>query len=863
MRALKVLLTALFVLSSLAFSPPEAAFAADPPSAPMTVRASYGFETAYPSDWKVAKHPYPLAGTSSSFIWGRETQSKRTGGYGLWCAGAYASSGAYSYYYPNYPKDTAGRATLTLDQLDEYYSAELQFWWKMPTRGAADGTGFSLNWGPLGTTVDNNPSQWSGYAYFPTSTTWQMATFDLTELSLSRRDGELQFNFRNWIEGGSQFPAQGEGPTIDDVVIYGYKYGPVRDLTAAEGASGVTLNWNRPYRAIGSTTVEERTIAYRVWRRLADQPAGPWTEVTATRVTDVGTAVEYVDTTAAAGVAYTYRVLAYDTDTGSGYGKSTECTVDPSPTKIAVTGSVNPATILAGNSTTFTYRVQNTGSVTLSALTLTDSFGAISSGIPASLAPGAFFETTRVTSPAASMTNHVEAQGTGGGVTRTSMTDISVTVVPPATPGMSLSVSPAERGALSGEYAEYRVAVQNTGTVPLTAVSASGNVVGGSEVANASIGSLAVGEIKYATLQVLVTGSAGAKLTVNFSAAYTYMTTNGTATANASAYVMSDRVFGTDRTDTAIKASKSAFPVNGSADSVIIATGFGFPDALSAAGLAGAGNGPLLLVDGKSSTLSAAVKSEITRLGPSKVYIVGGTSVVSKGIESELSSLAGSAGFTLKPRLAGTNRYHTAQLVAQEVKTLGGNVGTVFLATGLNFPDALAASSLAASMGSPILLTEKDALPSQTDASLRALRPSRVVVCGGTGAVSSGVSSAISGKAVYGSPVVVRVAGDNRYHTGQLIAEWGASASGGNLAPDGIDGVYLATGENYPDALAGGVLAGIGGPQWRPLVLTMGQSLVPQAKSVITGNPTIGFVTAVGGEGVLSTAVVNAAKNLL
>ena len=68
------------------------------------------------------------------------------------------------------------------------------------------------------------------------------------------------------------------------------------------------------------------------------------------------------------------------------------------------------------------------------------------------------------------------------------------------------------------------------------------------------------------------------------------------------------------------------------------------------------------------------------------VTIVGGTSVVSSAVLEELADIAG----TIPTRLAGANRYETALAVAEA----NGNSGTVILATGENFPDALAAGPL-------------------------------------------------------------------------------------------------------------------------------------------------------------------------
>ena len=323
----------------------------------------------------------------------------------------------------------------------------------------------------------------------------------------------------------------------------------------------------------------------------------------------------------------------------------------------------------------------------------------------------------------------------------------------------------------------------------------------------------------------------------------------GTATLT----VMPDRLAGANRVATAVTASEAAFD---NASSVVIATGYDFPDALSASALGGAVDGPLLLV--ARTSVPAAVLDEIKRLGASKAYIVGGTGVVGPEVAAALTS----TGLSVE-RVAGSTRYGTAKAVADEVVSISGKPSTVFLATGLNFPDALAASSMAARMKAPILLTRTDILPPETAAALSSIRPSEVVVCGGTGAVGNPVRALVEGNPTFGSPTLVETSGATRYDTAKLLIDWAISQSGGDLAPDRVDGIFLATGASYPDALAGGVLAGAGGPQWRPLMLTSPTSLVSQAEAIITENDRIGFVTAVGGTGALSEDVLQEALQLL
>lgn len=317
------------------------------------------------------------------------------------------------------------------------------------------------------------------------------------------------------------------------------------------------------------------------------------------------------------------------------------------------------------------------------------------------------------------------------------------------------------------------------------------------------------------------------------------------------------RIFGNDRITTAIVVAREAFPEG--ARNVIITTGWDYPDALSASALAGALDAPILLVRPASS--GDAVLQAIDELGVTKAYIVGGTAAVSDNVRHEIDSLPGVS----VTRISGANRFATAGAVAREVSEIT-SPATLFLATGQNFPDALAASSLAANGRWPILLTNWDALHPETDAVLRLIRPARVVILGGGAAVSPAVENAIRGNPAYGSPQVIRRAGANRYATAKSVIEWGVSATGGNLVPPGtggIRGLHLATGMNFPDALSAGVLAGRPKIAWRPLMLTDPLALSPAARDVITGNRGVSYVTVIGGFGAVSAQVETAARNLV
>lgn len=251
-------------------------------------------------------------------------------------------------------------------------------------------------------------------------------------------------------------------------------------------------------------------------------------------------------------------------------------------------------------------------------------------------------------------------------------------------------------------------------------------------------------------------------------------------------------IAGADRFGTAVAASQAAF-ASGAA-CVVIATGRNWPDALGGAALAGVKEGPILLSD--TNDVPDGTMTEIIRLGAAEAIILGGTGAVGPAAEAELKTRLGTDKVT---RIGGANRYQTAQMVAQA--TVDANSewdGTAFCATGANFPDALAAAPIAAAMGWPIYLSETDHLGA-TKGAMQAAGVQIAMILGGTGAISSAVESDLG--ATFGG--VERLAGDNRYETAVEVATFGVLDCG--LVWDSL---AIATGQDFPDALTGGVLQG-------------------------------------------------------
>lgn len=246
------------------------------------------------------------------------------------------------------------------------------------------------------------------------------------------------------------------------------------------------------------------------------------------------------------------------------------------------------------------------------------------------------------------------------------------------------------------------------------------------------------------------------------------------------------RVAGDDRAATAVEVSKKYFA--GQRDTVYVANGLRFPDALTAGPAAAKDKAPLLLSAG--TWIGQSALDEIKAKAPKKIVVVGGSDVVSEGVAGELGKIAPVT------RLEGANRFSTAAKVSG---TFASST-TVYLANGLNFPDALSGGSGAASKGAPLLLSNGTSLADETVLELRRLKPTNVVLVGGESVLSTGVARAVGD--VLPGVTVNRAAGKDRYETSALIMQHDTIAAN-QVDRDKQTTAFLATGLNYPDALAG------------------------------------------------------------
>lgn len=319
---------------------------------------------------------------------------------------------------------------------------------------------------------------------------------------------------------------------------------------------------------------------------------------------------------------------------------------------------------------------------------------------------------------------------------------------------------------------------------------------------------------------VSLTVATSADTTPAASTFYTILGGGGGGSGGGAGPAAPVRIAGADRFGTAIAASQGEFPTAGSAGAVVLARSDNYPDALVGTALAAAKHAPLLFASGGS--LTAATLAEITRVLPAggTVYLLGGTTAMPASVADRLTTL----GF-VPVRYSGADRFATALAVAAAL----GSPSTVLLATGVNFPDALAAGPAAAHLGGVVLLTNGTSLPASVQAYLSA-HPGKVY--------------AVGGPAVTADPAATKLMGADRYGTAVAVA---ASVFSGPA------NVGVASGAAFPDALSGGAYeAHLNGP----MLLTDPHALPPATSTYLAGSVgTLGATTIFGGPSAVTAAV--------
>ena len=251
-------------------------------------------------------------------------------------------------------------------------------------------------------------------------------------------------------------------------------------------------------------------------------------------------------------------------------------------------------------------------------------------------------------------------------------------------------------------------------------------------------------------------------------------TTPGEIEKHDNRYV--ERVAGKDRVHTAINTSNRFFKKS---KYVIIADSGNYPDALTATVLAHVLDCPILL--NNTRYLEDDVAREIVRLGATEVIIVGGHKSISENVKSQLAKYDQNK----VQRIWGRDRYVTSSELAYEIERLTGKVNKAIIASGEDFPDALATAPLGSKEIAPILLVTRNQMDKKVSKALKDLNIKRVYVAGGQNSVSKKLEAQLP-------TVIRRFNGQDRYETAVQVASY--------TYPDSKE-VFVASGEVFPDAL--------------------------------------------------------------
>ena len=302
------------------------------------------------------------------------------------------------------------------------------------------------------------------------------------------------------------------------------------------------------------------------------------------------------------------------------------------------------------------------------------------------------------------------------------------------------------------------------------------------------------------------------------------------------------RLVGTDRIETALKIAQATYP--GKIPNAILATADNYPDALAGSVLANQLNAPILLIGSSEADQEKVLDYLKSNLEPEgTVYLLGGTGVIDKSFEDELST----NGINKISRLAGADRYETSAKIADQ---LGVKTGTpLVLVSGENYPDALSVSSIAAQNQYPILLVSKDGISDTVSQAMAAIKPDKVYIIGLEGAISPNTEKQVARITGLTSEDIVRIGGADRYATSLAIAKYFNSD---------IQTVCVATGNNFPDALAGSVYAA---KQKAPIILTDSTLSVQTLSYLESGKPS--GMAIFGGEAAVGKDIEQQLNQLL
>ncbi|AZV57185.1 cell wall-binding repeat-containing protein [Clostridium sp. AWRP] len=318
---------------------------------------------------------------------------------------------------------------------------------------------------------------------------------------------------------------------------------------------------------------------------------------------------------------------------------------------------------------------------------------------------------------------------------------------------------------------------------------------------------------------------------------YADSTKSSSSSKDTSVAITKDRLSGSDRIETSLKISQSGWK-NGS-DTVIIAQGYGYADALCAAPLAKKNNAPIILSN--KDSISGSTIIELKRLKAKKAFVIGGTGSLSDNITAQLKSI----GIKDTERLGGSDRYETSIKIAKSI----GSTDSAVVASGNGYADSLSIAPIAASKGMPILLVGSIGIPDVVNNYIKGMNIKNTYVVGGTAVIGDNVKNLL--------PNAKRLGGATRFDTNLAILE--------NFKSDlKFDDVYIAegngtNGDEFADALSGSALAA---QKCSPIVLIYKTISTNTANFIKSNMSKDTVLTALGGTLVVPDAVLGGIEDL-
>lgn len=225
-----------------------------------------------------------------------------------------------------------------------------------------------------------------------------------------------------------------------------------------------------------------------------------------------------------------------------------------------------------------------------------------------------------------------------------------------------------------------------------------------------------------------------------------------------------------------------------------------------------------------------------------RVKAIGnGDNIHNSGYSTEASTVLGQ---TSNDRLSGQDRYKTAKAIAEEFNNAKCD-GGVILASGNDFPDALSASVLSKKLNAPILLVDTTVGGSSEALDyINAHVPlnSTIYFVGGTAVIGADIETTLNATGYHN---IKRLGGYDRYDTDMLVVNE-------TNVPKGTP-VFVASGENFPDALS---VSSFAGSKQYPTLL-VGQNTLPEKTKNYIANNLPSAVYIAGGLSVISQDVEN------